>query len=313
MSDTTVYKTLFIVNPKAGKGKPSDLINELKPAINKYEINGELVFTEEQGDARLLTQKAISKGVRHFVVVGGDGTLNEVVNGIFMQKEVPSSEFYLGIIARGTGNDWSRYYNMPHSINEAMSVIAGDYSIPQDIGKIEYINNDISKDAYFINIAGFAFDAAVVQATNEMLERGKRKKSAYLFNLLKVMIRHKNVPMEIQVNNQLIADNVFSISIGNGKYSGGGMVQTPNAVINDGYLDITIYLNLTRWAVIKNVSKLYNNRILEVKGIKDFKTKELIVKTNNSSLAEIDGEIIEGNTFKISVIEQSLNILCPKK
>jgi YegS/Rv2252/BmrU family lipid kinase len=313
LSDTKINKTLFIVNPKAGKGKPNDLINELKPAMDKYKIKGELVFTEEQGDARLLTQKAISKGIRHFVVVGGDGTLNEVVNGMFLQKEVPSSEFYLGIITRGTGNDWSRYYEMPHDINEAMRVIAGGYSIYQDIGKIEYLYNGIINFAYFINIAGFAFDAAVVQATNEMLERGKRKKSAYLFNLLKCMIRHKNVPMEIKVNNKVISDNVFSISIGNGKYSGGGMVQTPNAIINDGLLDATIYFNLTRWAVIKNVSKLYNNRILEVKGIKDYKTKELIITTNNSALAETDGEIITGNSFKISVIEKSLNILCPQK
>jgi YegS/Rv2252/BmrU family lipid kinase len=313
LSNTTINKTLFIINPKAGNGKPDELVKELKPAIAKYNIKGEFVFTANQGDAKLLTQKSIKSGIRHFVVVGGDGTLNEVVNGMFQQKEISTSGFYLGILPRGTGNDWSRYYKMPHNIDEAMKIIAGNYSITQDIGKIEFYNHAIKNEAYFINIAGFAFDAAVVLATNQMQERGKRQKSAYLFNLLKCMFQHKNMHMDILVNEQKISDNIFSISIGNGKYSGGGMVQTPNAVINDGILDVTVYLNLKKIAIIKNVSKLYNNKILEVKGVRSYKTDNLTIKTPSISIAEIDGEIIEGNIFNISVISNSLNILVPQE
>lgn len=305
-------KYICVINPKAGKGKDENYGDYIKALFKTHSIECEIEYTNHQGHAFEITQEKIQNGSRNFVIIGGDGTLNEVVNGMFSQSETPTNELYLGMIPQGTGNDWARYYNIPRDVEQAISLIASRNTILQDVGKIDYQKIGKSHQSFFINIAGFGFDAAIVVATNKMLDRGHRKKIAYLFNLIKCLFSYKDIPMEIEINNEKFSIPVFSINVGNGKYSGGGMIQTPDAKIDDGILDVTLYSNLSKWTVITNLPKLYNGKILNAKGITGFKTTSLKVSSNTPIYGEVDGETIGDNQYIINVLPKSLNVIVEK-
>jgi YegS/Rv2252/BmrU family lipid kinase len=301
-------KFFFLINPNAGNEGGEREWPKIKELVIKHELQYEHAFTEAVGHAQNIIQEKIKEGFRKFVVVGGDGTLNETVNGIFNQSAVASTDIYIGLMQMGTGNDWARYYNFDTDYEKAIQRLIIGNSCRQDVGKISYNANESMKSGYFINIAGLCFDSVVVKATNLMKERGRRTKSAYLISLLKSLIKYRPWELKISINDEILEGKFLSISIGNGKYSGGGMMQTPSAVINDGYLDVTVYENMSKLKIVLNIKKLYNGKILEIKGVKSFRTKSFKIESKQKIFAETDGEIIGSTPYEISIIPDSVNV-----
>ncbi len=302
-------KYFFIINPNAGNECGKKEWPYIKSLLDKNEIAFDYEFTERVGHAEEIVKTKISEAYRKFIVVGGDGTLNEVTNGIFKQDIIPTNEIYLGLIQMGTGNDWARYYKMTPDYDEEMARLKNFNSKPQDIGKIDFMENGTKKTSYFINIAGLCFDSTIVQTVNEMKGRGRRTKIAYLLGLIKSLFKYKPWHLKIFVNNEVVEGKFLSISIGNGKFSGGGMIQTPNAIIDDGKFDITIYNNMPKIKIALNVKKLYNSKILQVKGVTSFRTEKIRIESKQNIFAEIDGEIIGDAPYDISILPKSLNII----
>ncbi|HOY38217.1 MAG: diacylglycerol kinase family lipid kinase [Bacteroidales bacterium] len=301
-------KLLFIINPKAGNGDLEKVWGEVEQTIRRHDIEYHHYFTTAQNDGCEQVKLFLKQGYRNIVVLGGDGTINEVVNGIFQQQDVPYEEVVMGLISMGTGNDWGRYYKWTTNHIDAIHQILDGNFIRQDIGVIKHWINGQQHTSYFANIAGFGFDAAVVKATNIMQARGRRKKSAYLLNLLKCLINNKLLEMKIEFDDQIIHDSIFSISIGNGKYSGGGMMQTPRAINNDGLLDIAIYRNIRKLKVISNVNRLYNGTIEKVRGLETYRSKSFKISCPHTTFAEIDGEIVGDGPYEISILPNALKV-----
>lgn len=180
-------KYFFIINPNAGNEGGSKEWPKIEQMLIQNQIEFDFAFTQKVGHAEEIVAEKISQSFRKFIVVGGDGTLNEVTNGIFKQTFIPTNEIYLGLIQMGTGNDWARYYNMKPIYEEEMERLKNCPSRLQDVGKVEYRCEGENKSSYFINVAGLCFDSTVVKATNEMKERGRRTKFAYLISLLKAL------------------------------------------------------------------------------------------------------------------------------
>jgi YegS/Rv2252/BmrU family lipid kinase len=298
----------FLINPNAGNECGLKEWPAIEVLLKEYNVHYEFEFTTAVGHAANIVKSKILEGYRKFVVVGGDGTLNETVNGIFNQQEVPSTDIYIGLIQMGTGNDWSRYYNFATDYKVSIERFINSNSVRQDIGKIDYSCDVNLKSGYFINVAGLCFDSAVVKATNLMKERGRRTKSAYLISLLKSLIQYKPWQLKIFINDEILEGKFLSISIGNGKYSGGGMQQTPDALIDDGYLDVTIYENMPKFKIVTNIKKLYSGKILSIKGVRGFRTKSFRIESAQNIFAETDGEIIGSTPYEISIIPNSLNV-----
>ncbi|MDA3912450.1 MAG: diacylglycerol kinase family lipid kinase [Bacteroidales bacterium] len=300
---------LFIVNPNAAKGKAGKDWLRIERFIRKKDIHYKAVLTSGPGDAISIVEEELSLGYKCLIVVGGDGTVNEVVNGVFHQEIVPPEEISLGIIPVGTGNDWARYYGIPKKYKKALEYLFSGEAHFQDVGKLTHSIDGKPAIHYFVNIAGFGFDAVVVKATNEMQERGNRMAIAYLFNLLRTALSYKSLPMKVEINDEVIERKLFSISIGNGRYSGGGMRQTPNAEINDGMFDVTIYDDMPVRKILKHVFKLYNGKIGQVNSIHTFKTTRITVQDGPDLLAEVDGEIIPDGPFEIEILPSALKVL----
>ncbi|MBI5217848.1 MAG: diacylglycerol kinase family lipid kinase [Bacteroidia bacterium] len=302
-------KWLVIVNPNAGYGygkKSSDQISKL---LTESGFNFFTVFTTHRYHAVFLVCDYIIKGYRKIIVVGGDGTLNEVANGIFMQKTCPTTDITLAIIPIGTGNDWRKTYQIPDSISEAIELIKRGKTFCQDTGLVSYFENGKQRKSHFINIAGIGFDSYIVEKTNEQKESGRSGKMLYLFNLFKHLLQYKIRQCEVTIDDSLYSGKTMSLCAGIGKYNGGGMMPLPESIPDDGLFDISIFENVTKWEVIKNLKKLYNGNIYNFKKVLKRQGKTITVRFSTPVRVEADGELFGYCPLKFEIIPQSLKII----
>ena len=152
-------KWFAIVNPVAGSGRGLTDWPQISKLLRDHHIVPEYAFTERKYHAIELAVEAVNNGFRKIIVVGGDGTIHEVVNGLFIQKVVPTQDVLLSVIAVGTGNDWIRMFGIPRKYSEAIRAIVEGHSFLQDVGKISYYQSSYKQTRYMANVAGVGFDA----------------------------------------------------------------------------------------------------------------------------------------------------------
>src|SRR5688572_2970019 len=174
-----------IINPSAGKKKASKHKDQIFQLLDRYKISYQAHSTERTGHAIELVQQLIAQGQRKFIGIGGDGTMNEIVNGIFQQKTVPTSEIVMAFIPVGSGNDWVRTVGIPHDYEGAIKTIKTGSFFFHDVGKVTYQLNGKQQHRYFANIAGLAYDAFVVQRVN------KKKSGNYKMTVLTSLMKYQ--------------------------------------------------------------------------------------------------------------------------
>lgn len=300
---------LVIVNPNAGKRRGAKDWDKISVILKKENLSFAVKFTERKGHAVILTLEAISAGFRKIITVGGDGTLNEVVNGVFSNDVCPSKEISLALIPVGTGNDWGRMFGIPLNYEIAVKIIRDNKMMVHDVGLVSYYDSTEKKKRYFINIAGLGFESVVVRKTNLQKEKGRGGKLIYFYNLLTSLLSYNNTKAEIIIDGEIIHADVFSVNIGNGRYCGGGMRQTPDALPNDGLLDVTIINGMGKFEIIRNLKILYDGTILNHPKIDGYKCKSIKVSSDSIIYTEADGESLGHTPAEFSIIPASINII----
>lgn len=309
MSTTIGVEWMVIVNPNAGSGKGKRDWSTISALLTNYGISFKHTFTKCPKHAIQLTQDGILQGFRNLIVVGGDGTLNEVVNGVFSQDICTPGEIVLAMIAVGTGNDWGKMFHIPHLYEESIKIIKNRKVRPQDVGIVEYINGSDPEKRHFLNIAGMGFDALVVQRTNRQKEVGKSGKAIYLINLLRSLLIYKTTQIDLTIDDQQISREIFTVSIGIGRYSGGGMLQTPHAIPDDGLFDITIIKKIGKGDIILSLKKLYDGSILKHRKIEGYKASEIRIAANPQLYVEADGETLGHSPSSFRILPKSIGIV----
>jgi YegS/Rv2252/BmrU family lipid kinase len=297
----------LIVNPNAGSGKCQKNWPTIQKLVKRAKLETEVVFTERKGHAIELTKAFIGKGFRKIIVVGGDGTLNEVVNGIFTHGNDPKA-ITLGMVPVGTGNDWCRTFNVPTKYIDAIKLIRDNKTVVQDIGLVNFHNNS-SPERFFANVAGIGFDANVAHAANALKDQGKGNALSYLLILLKTLLKYNSKTMQLKIGEQAkYKERMFSLSIGIGQYNGGGMKQLPNAIANDGLLDITVIKKISKWTVIKELKNLYDGSFLNHPKIDAWQDKEISFAENKLKI-ETDGESVGEGPKDFSILPKALRVI----
>lgn len=302
-----------IVNPNAGNGKGKKDWERIEGLFRRENLEIVPMFTENKGHASFLAEKAVRDGFRGIVSVGGDGTLNEVINGIFSQDICKTSEITIGLIPVGTGNDWGRMFGIPLVYEGAVKVIRDNHHLSHDIGVADYYTGSEKKRRYFINIAGLGFEAVVVKRTNRQKDKGRSNKAIYFFNLLMSLISYRITPATIYIDGVKNSCRVFSVNVGNGRYCGGGMRQTPDALPDDGLLDVTVIKEMGRLEIIRNLKLLYDGTIMSHPKVDGYRTKSVRVETESILYAEADGESLGHTPVEFSIIPSAVNILYGKR
>ena len=305
---------MIIVNPKAGLGHGLKDWPVISNQLNRSGVEFSCVFTEKKYHAVELTVKAISDGYRKIVVIGGDGTVNEVVNGIFIQKIEPTTNIKLAVIPAGTGNDWVRMYGIPKAYTEAVKAIVAERSILQDVGLISYQETLITHRRYMANVAGIGFDAMVNRRFNKLKDEGRSGKWLYLTSTLKALFKYRSKRFKITIDGKVFFDtDMFSATIGIGKYNGGGMLPMPAAVVDDGLFDITVIKHLKKLGVLLSFKKLYNGQIYKHPKVIATQAKRIEIESYPESPIEVDGEALGFSPFSFELVPQSIRVVVGEK
>ena len=306
-------KWFVIVNPIAGEGKGLDDYPLISKLLREYGIKAEAMFTEHKCHATELTVSAITSGYRHIIVIGGDGTLHEVINGLFIQQCVAPSEVTIGVIAVGSGNDWIRMYGIPRRYSEAIRAIKEGYTFLQDVAEVDYEESQYRQTRYMANVAGVGFDAAVIQRVQHQRAKGRRGASLYIKSLIGSFFGYKPAGMKIWVDDRLIYNNLlFSVAIGVGKYNGGGIQQLPTAVADDGLLDITMIRPLHWWHVIFRIRRLFNGTIYSIGHVMHAQGRTMRIESSPEIPLEIDGELHGGTPIEFRVRHRDVRVIVNK-
>ncbi|MBN1387807.1 MAG: diacylglycerol kinase family lipid kinase [Bacteroidales bacterium] len=298
-----------IVNPNAGKKKGQKDWHIISDLLTRYGISFNHFFTEAKHHAIELASNIIDKNNRKILVVGGDGTMNEVVNGAFRQKKIATTDITLGMITVGTGNDWGRMFNIPLDYESAIRVIKKENTFLQDTGVIKFYSGTDVKERYFINIAGLGFDALVTKRSNRQKEKGHSSKALYFWTLLRSLLSYKHTSTSIEIDGEKIKNDTFTISLGIGKYSGGGMMQTPSAIADDGLFELTLVKKMRKGEIIRSLKRLYNGTILDHPKVEGYTGKKIKIDSDPLIHVEVDGESLGHSPIEFDILQRSINIV----
>lgn len=302
-------KYFVSVNPNSGAGKAGKDWPLIKEKLENANLSFDFAISTKHRENIEQVSNAIKQGYRKIIGVGGDGTLHHIVNAIFSQSEVSSKEIEVGLISIGTGNDWVRHFHIPTNYDKAIDIIKAGKTDFQDIGKLIYGEERASE--YFMNFVGIGYDAYVVEHTVELKKFGQ---SAYLYGLVQCLFKFEAEELRIEVDGkEVLNGDVYMMIAGLGKYAGGGMMLSKDAIINDGYFDLTIGKDLSKSDIIFMVHKLFNGNYVEHEKVETMRCKHIKVEAKNHHhvKAEADGELVGTGSFEISLIDKALKILVP--
>lgn len=287
----------FIVNPAAARGKAAKIGKKLNELCKVKGLDFELEFTKKQGQATDLAHAAADK-FECIVAVGGDGTVNEIVNGI-VGKNVK-----FGIIPVGTGNDFVNAIGIPLKLNVALDSLLLLNTKLVDVGK--------AGSVYFQNGLGIGFDAWVVEESFKV--KKLRGKAIYLYSVLKTIYGYQAPFMHCSYDSHTREEKLFMISVGNGTSMGGGFKLTPFAQLDDGLLDLTIIKDLTKWEIYQNLISVYFGKHTQMPQVTIGRTKKLEIESEEGFAAHVDGELLSLNikSLEITIVPKSLEIVIPK-
>ena len=268
--------------------------------------------TRFAGHASKIARYYVQKGYKNIMVLGGDGTMSEVINGIFNATTKSTQDLKIALIPRGTGNDWGRFWGLTADYRKSIEVLLKGKTQPIDIGKVEFDMEGEKEAHYFINSIGLGLDAAVVNLTHRLKEFFGSHSFLYSVSLLLAVFSYRSHKVKIYSNEKNIDDGMFTMNIANGCYSGGGLKQTPNALPYDGWLDVMMARKPTFVDIIGALVALFRGKLLEHPVIVSFQTRELLVQCDKKVLMEADGIIVNGSSpFKISIIPGAIQMIVP--
>jgi YegS/Rv2252/BmrU family lipid kinase len=252
-------KTVVIVNPKSQGGRLGKRWAELADTIGRVFPFDEAV-TQAAGDATRLAREALKTGAERIVAIGGDGTINEVVNGFFDDAGAPiAPNASFALIPFGTGGDFRRTMNIPQDIGDAAAVIKANHKKKIDVGKLELTTPSGGKQLrMFANIASFGVSGVVDRLVNESGKKFGRLSFAIATARATWAYKNQRVQLIFDGNvNDRVEATINTVAVANGKYFGGKMMVAPNAEVDDGLFDVVSMGDLGFGDLIKSGRRLY--------------------------------------------------------
>ncbi|MCX7820364.1 MAG: diacylglycerol kinase family lipid kinase [Brevinematales bacterium] len=288
---------LIIVNPYSGNGKPIKVLPVVKKVFDEHNINYKYVITSCKENAKDFINQWFEKGFDNILLLGGDGTINELL------QDVINKNITIGVLPVGSGNDMAKNlgFKPPFKKEYILDVINGVKKYV-DIGKCN--------DRYFCNELGIGFAAKVAHDYNKsFFLRGKAK---YYFQIFKNIIFYKARKIFVNSNSNY-NENIFLISIGNGKTTGGGVPLTINAEIDDGYLDVCLIRDLPLVKRLENLLKALKGKHLTLPYVTYFKTNRIEIESDEEMIAHMDGEMFKTKKMELTILPKRLKFIFNQK
>lgn len=288
---------IILVNPIAGRKKGEKYAIRIQKLLEKYNIISSIHVSKYPKHLTLLAKELSSKNKCRFYSIGGDGTLNEIMQGII------GTDSEIVVTACGTGNDFIRSISKYKSMRKIIINSINSPSTPIDIMKL---NND----RYCMNILSAGFDAMVGKNIDKFrwvpLVSGTVK---YNLSIIYTLFQNRNFKFKVRLNNEVIKKYFTLIAISNGKYYGGGVCPSPDAIVDDGLLNICLIDSTTLLKKIILLPKYKSTKHLDLKQVKMKKTDKITIVSTKRFPVNVDGEIFYTKTLKCELIPKCVNII----
>lgn len=307
MPDSRPPTPLVVVNPVAGYGRARRLLPWLRRHLAPLAPHATVVETEAPGHARELAQRAAAAGHDRVLAVGGDGTAQEVVNGLLDDgARVP-----LAILPEGSGNDLARGLGLPRDLQAALRVAVGDRFMAVDIGRATSVGGD-GAVRYFAAAGGVGFDAqvaAVMAGTRRPWQRGR---AGYLLSTLLELQRFHNRSLtfrfETPDGSRVVERVVLMAAIANGAYYGGGMQICPGATVTDGWLDVCLVGDISRLEAVRQLPGIYRGRHVTHPAVEFVRARSVEIDGDRETCVHLDGEPFGQVPLRIDLIPRAIRV-----
>ena len=295
-----------IFNPVAGARSTHRKWPLISQRLREVGLSFDHEYTEGVGHAVELARAAASDGYRYLVAVGGDGTVNEVANGILSSTNL--RRITLGIVSTGTGSDFVRSVGIPRDYIRACSSLTSQRRLLIDVGVVEYMKGGETKQRFFVNGAGVGFDAEVVKATGS-LPKYFGGTIPYVGGLLRSLVGYKNKKVALRVGDRVETKRILSIVVSNGCYFGGGMRVTPQAELDDGLLDVMTVDDMGKFELLKVFPTIYKGTHITHPKVRMEKATHIAIESAERVLVHADGELLGETPASFWLMPAALSIV----
>ena len=297
-----------MVNPASAGGSTGRRWPELARQAAALGLAGDTLFSERPGHLRQLAAQAVQDGAGLVVAVGGDGTVNEVVNGLMAEDGAPVD---LAVIPRGTGVDFVRTFRIPTKVEDAVRVAVGAKTREIDLGRAVYRAwSGLQGEAWFANIASAGMSGAIAKRTNE--GRGRLGGTAsYLIATLAVFVRWQSSEMRVSVDDEIRGGRMQDVIVANGRYFGGGMLICPEASPDDGLFDVLLLGDVTKADLVRTMPKIYRGTHLPHAKAELLRGAVVSVDADEPLPIELDGEQPGTTPVRFDVVPRALRLRVP--
>ena len=270
---------------------------------------GEALLTERPGHAVELIDRAAADGARLVVVVGGDGTVHEVVNGVLRAGVGPTVE--LAVLPRGTGKDFVRSMRIPSDLGEAIVTARNGTPRTIDAGRASYTSWDgAEEEAYFANFAGAGISGAIASRANTS-SKALGGKASFLWATVAVFVRWKSAQIAVQIDGEHRSGRMFEVLAMNGDYTAGGMWMAPDARSDDAQFDVVLIGDVTKADFIRTFPKIYRGKHLSHPKIDHRRASRVRVEAEIPLPIVLDGEQPGTTPVRFEIVPGALRVRVP--
>ncbi len=303
-------KTIVIVNPASANGRVGREWDRIHRQIKEnYDCTFEVEMTQHPGHAVDLSQEAVKAGYRLVVALGGDGMINEVLNGLFRERESLREDVVLGLLPLGTSNDLRRTLGIPKKLPLAVQTLNKAEVRLVDVGKVTTSNLEgVPEVRCFLNVADFGSGGAIADRVNRTTKRFGAQLSIY-WGIISTMISFENPTITFSIDGggeQTAVINDFILA--NARYFGGGLKPAPDAQMDDGLFDIITLGDIGFVESLINLPRLKKGTHLTHKKARFYRGKRVVARANTRVMIQTDGEVIGALPATFEIIPQALKV-----
>jgi diacylglycerol kinase (ATP) len=300
-------RSLLIVNPVAAGGKTGKVWPDVENVLRSLGLTFDYRFTEEPNHATALAREGVDQGYETVVAVGGDGTINEVVNGL-MPPGGDKAGAVLGIVITGRGSDLARTIGIPSDYREACARLGGDRTMTVDLGLVTFHQEGEEKQRYFVNVGGGGFDGEVAHRANRA-PNFMGGTIPYLTSLVSTLFSYRNKAVELTLDDQEpIRKVINSVVVANCQFFGGGMRVAPDADPNDGLFDVIVIGDIDKIEYLMTVPKVYDGTHITHPQVDTHRARRVEIRSELPVLLQVEGEVCGQSPLTFEIVPSALQI-----
>ena len=301
----------IIYNPKAGSRKTQKRWNKIREYMEERGVLFDYLQSEGYGSVERLARMLANNGYRTIVVVGGDGAINDAVNGIMTSSVERKDEIAFGIIPNGIGNDFAKFWGLDEDdYKTAVDWIINRRLRKIDVGRVGYTQGDVCGMRYFINAMYIGLGARMVWISNGTRRFWKMQWLSFLSSMILLLFERKLHRVHLKINGEHIRGKVMTVCIGSAR----GYGLTPSAVPYNGWLDVSVVYRPELLQLFQGLWLLVNGRLLNLKKVvKPYRTKKVKVLRAQNAVISLDGRQMNLDCpLDVQIMPEALTLIIPK-